>query len=116
MTVGLRLLILVLASLPLSSTRSGLQNCWAQNSSKPTEPVTHQITRAAEPPFDKLELFGLFAAGPTSAYAAYAIQERGTDFTPDANFISSFPVPAFQAILGIVLPIRLASSLANFSE
>jgi tetratricopeptide (TPR) repeat protein len=104
MSIRLPVVVLLTASLLSSFPPAGLQNCFAQSSSKPTDPATHQITRAAEPPFDKLELFGLFAAGPTSTYAAHMIEERGTNFTPDANFISSFPVPAFQAILKTVKP------------
>ena len=104
MTIRRPLVILLTASLFSSFPPAGLQNCFAQSSPKPTELSTHQATRGTEPPFDKLELFGLFAAGPTSAYAAHAIEERGTNFTPDAAFISSFPVTAFQAILKTVKP------------
>jgi tetratricopeptide (TPR) repeat protein len=50
-------------------------------------------------PFDRLELFGFFAAGPMNLYASQVIQERGTNFTPDATFIASFPYPGFQQIL-----------------
>lgn len=50
-------------------------------------------------PFDKLELFGRFAAGPIAPYASRVIQERGCNFTPDAAFINAFSTPAFQAIL-----------------
>ena len=66
------------------------------------EPFAHQTTQGIEP-FDKLELFGLFAAGPVGSYAAHVIQERGTNFTPDVTFISSFPA-GFQAILKTVKP------------
>ena len=34
----------------------------------------------------------------------HVIQERGTDFTPDATFISSFPFPSMQEILRTVKP------------
>jgi tetratricopeptide (TPR) repeat protein len=99
MTIRLPLVVLLTASLLLSFPPTGIQNCFAQSFLKPTD----QTTRATEP-FDKLELFGLFAAGPISSYAAHVIQERGTNFTPDAAFISSFPVPAIQAILKTVKP------------
>jgi tetratricopeptide (TPR) repeat protein len=57
-----------------------------------------------QPPFDKLELFGMFAAGPIAAYASQVIHTRGCNFTPDAAFISTFPVPTFQAILRSIKP------------
>lgn len=61
-------------------------------------------TYRADFPFDKLELFGLFAAGPIAPYANQLIQRRGTDFTPDATFLSFFPTPAFQDILRSIKP------------
>lgn len=57
-----------------------------------------------EPPFDKLELFAFFAAGPISSYSAYVIQQRGSNFTPDRDFISYFPIPEKQNILRNVKP------------
>jgi Flp pilus assembly protein TadD len=71
------------------------------------EPLPRSATRNAQPanpwgntePFDKLELFCLFAAGPIPLYAKSVLQERGVDFTPDAEFISAFPVGAQQEIL-----------------
>ncbi len=110
MTIRLPLVAILAASLLLSFPPAGLQNCFAQSSSKPTELSTHKTTGGTEP-FDKLELFGLFAAGPIGSYAAHVIQERGTNFTPDAAFISSFHVPAFQAILKTVKP-RISRSPA----
>jgi Flp pilus assembly protein TadD len=59
---------------------------------------------ANEPPFDKLELFAFFAAGPINSYSAYVIQQRGTNFTPDGDFISYFPIPEKQNILRNVKP------------
>jgi Flp pilus assembly protein TadD len=60
--------------------------------------------RANDPPFDKLELFAFFAAGPINSYSAYVIQQRGTNFTPDGDFISYFPIPEKQNILRNVKP------------
>jgi Flp pilus assembly protein TadD len=48
-------------------------------------------TKADVAPFDKLELFAFLAARPMNSYAAYVIQQRGTDFTPGNDFISIFP-------------------------
>jgi tetratricopeptide (TPR) repeat protein len=62
------------------------------------------VIQASEPPFDKLELFAFFAAGPINSYSAYVIQQRGTDFTPDGDFISYFPIPEKQNILRNVKP------------
>ena len=68
-------------------------------------PTTAQSTiREEQPPFDKLELFGFFASGPHDFYALRVIQARGTDFTPDATFIASLPIPAFQEILKKIRP------------
>jgi tetratricopeptide (TPR) repeat protein len=78
------------------------QNCLAQ--APPKQPATAPSTIREEPPFDKLELFGFFAAGPYSAYASQVIHARGTNFTPDATFIASFAVPAFQEILRNIRP------------
>jgi Flp pilus assembly protein TadD len=57
-----------------------------------------------QPPFDKLELFALFAAGPIAPYASQVIQKRGCTFAPDATFIAAFPTPAFQEILKNIKP------------
>lgn len=57
-----------------------------------------------EPPFDKLELFAFFAAGPINSYSAYVIQQFGTTFTPDSDFVSCFPIPEKQNILRNVKP------------
>ena len=59
--------------------------------------------RNAEP-FDKLELFCFFAAGPVGTYARYMLQERGADFTPDAEFINSFSSEIQREILRGVRP------------
>jgi tetratricopeptide (TPR) repeat protein len=67
--------------------------------------ATHSLAaREEQPPFDKLELFGFFAAGPMNSYASQVIQARGTNFTPDATFIASFPDPGFQQILKNLKP------------
>jgi len=78
----------------------GSRYCRAQlNSGVPDTAADPLRIQAQEAPFDKLELFAFFAAGPTSNYAAQIIQARGTSFTPDADFILAFPTPSFQAIL-----------------
>jgi tetratricopeptide (TPR) repeat protein len=61
-------------------------------------------SNANQPPFDKLELFALFAAGPIAAYAKQVIQERGCTFTPDAAFVAAFPYPKVQQILRDIKP------------
>jgi hypothetical protein len=55
-------------------------------------------------PFDKLELFAMFAAGPIASYASQVIQGRRCDFTPDPAFLAAFPTPGFQAILRNIKP------------
>lgn len=92
---------LVLLAMLLTVSSSG----FAQTSSPPSKaspipkPTTTQL-----PPFDKLELFALFAAGPIPAYAKQVIQERGCTFTPDASFIAVFPYPQVQEILRNIKP------------
>jgi tetratricopeptide (TPR) repeat protein len=77
----------------------------AQTSPIPAAPPTlpGAITDQ-QSPFDKLELFALFAAGPSAPYASQVIHERGCSFTPDAAFIAAFPTPAFQEILRSIKP------------
>lgn len=70
----------------------------------PSAPQPCSNAYRADLPFDKLELFGLFAAGPIAPYAKQLIQRRGTDFTPDATFLGFFPTPAFQDILRSIKP------------
>jgi tetratricopeptide (TPR) repeat protein len=75
-------------------------DCLGQAAPKVQEPIgAHPSVGKEQPPFDKLELFGFFAAGPYNSYAGQVIRARGTDFTPDASFIASFPSPAFRQIL-----------------
>jgi tetratricopeptide (TPR) repeat protein len=77
----------------------------AQKAPENTETTAaHPSVRERLPPFDKLELFGFFAAGPYDSYASQVIQARGTDFTPDAMFIASFSNPVFQEILKNIRP------------
>jgi tetratricopeptide (TPR) repeat protein len=71
---------------------------------EPSPTTAQSAIREEQPPFDKLELFGFFASGPHDFYALRVIQARGTDFTPDATFIASFPIPAFQEILKKIRP------------
>lgn len=54
------------------------------------------------PPFDRLELFAFLASGPEANYLQKVLAERGTDFTPDEAFISSFHIPAWAEILRTV--------------
>jgi tetratricopeptide (TPR) repeat protein len=81
-----------------------IPNCLGQTVSSPPQTSTYPIIQTAAVPFDKLELFAFFAAGPTNSYAIHVIQERGTDFTPDASFISSFPFAEKQTILKSIKP------------
>jgi tetratricopeptide (TPR) repeat protein len=85
-------------------TALGLQECLRPTPRMRLDAATQSIIEAKGPPFDKLELFAFFAAGPINSYASHVIQERGTDFTPDATFISCFPIPDKQTILRSVKP------------
>jgi hypothetical protein len=73
---------------------TALQDCLAQDLSPKS--AAQQVIQEKQPPFDKLELFGFFAAGPLNTYADQVIRARGTDFTPDATFIDSFPFATFR--------------------
>ncbi len=73
-------------------------------------PTTQAASTDQQPPFDKLELFGLFAAGPIAPYANQVIHKRGCTFTPDAMFIATFPTPAFQEILRNIKPRAVKKS------
>jgi len=77
--------------------------CFAQSSGKASTAPDRAVAEAYGP-FDKLELFGFFSAGPFAAYALQVIQQRGTSFTPDARFIASFPYSAQQEILRNIKP------------
>lgn len=85
----------------LSVLSSGvLSDCFGQVPPKVPETTAAPASILEEqPPFDKLELFGFLAAGPSNSYASQVIQARGTNFTPDATFIASFPLPGAQEIL-----------------
>lgn len=88
---------------------SGLRFLSAQDSTAQVAPnVSEKSGRSAalekQPPFDRLELFRFFAAGPMNSYASQVIEARGTSFTPDAAFIASFPCPGFQKILKNIKP------------
>ena len=74
------------------------ENCFSRHA------AAQVAIEANEPPFDKLELFAFFAAGPINSYSAFVIQQRGTNFTPDGDFISYFPIPEKQNILRNVKP------------
>jgi tetratricopeptide (TPR) repeat protein len=95
----------LLAALLLSILAAlGLPNCLGRTPWTRLDAAAQSAIQAKEPPFDKLELFAFFAAGPTNSYTRHVIQERGTDFTPDASFVSSFPFPDKQTILRAVKP------------
>jgi tetratricopeptide (TPR) repeat protein len=81
-----------------------VENGFARRPWTPPDAVAQSTIQGDEPAFDKLELFAFFAGGPINSYSAYVIQQRGTNFTPDANFISSFPIPEKQNILRNVKP------------
>ncbi|MGB7848260.1 MAG: hypothetical protein WBL63_21795 [Candidatus Acidiferrum sp.] len=85
-------------------TALGLQDCFGRTPGTRLDAAAQSPVQSSQPPFDKLELFAFFAAGPINSYASHVIQERGTDFTPDASFISSFPIPDKQTILRGVKP------------
>ena len=68
------------------------------------KPAAHSLVQEEQPPFDKLELFGFFVAGPMNSYASQVVRVRGTNFTPDATFIASFPYLGFQQILKSIKP------------
>jgi tetratricopeptide (TPR) repeat protein len=104
--------ILIAAVLLSLLTPSALQDCLAQIPSKSADAAARSAARVNEPAFDKLELFGFLAAGPNDAYASQVVQERGTNFTPDAKFIASFPSPGFQAILRSIKP-RTSKTLSS---
>jgi len=74
-------------------------NSLAQTSPKSAATIAQAAKKGNEKPFDKLELFCFFAAGPVGTYAKYILQERGADFTPDADFISSFSSEVQGALL-----------------
>jgi tetratricopeptide (TPR) repeat protein len=77
-------------------------------------PVTTKATLKEQlPPFDKLELFALFAAGPIPSYARNVISQRGCTFAPDAHFLASFPIPAVQEVLKNIKPSAERRSSSN---
>jgi tetratricopeptide (TPR) repeat protein len=101
----IRLLIVIrIAALMSILGIPDLQDCLGQNLWKASDAAAQTAIQASESPFDKLELFGLFAAGPPDVYASQVIRERGTDFTPDPTFIASFPAPEYRAILTAINP------------
>lgn len=75
-------------------------------------PKAQSTIHEQQPPFDKLELFGFFAAGPVPEYASRVVQQRGTNFTPDVQFVASFPFPKQQEILRGVRP-RTAKTVSS---
>jgi tetratricopeptide (TPR) repeat protein len=97
-----------LVILPLSGLLYLAQDCTAQVTPKVSEGPGRSAEKK-QPPFDRLELFGFFAAGPMNSYASQVIEARGTNFTPDATFIASFPYPGFQQILKNIKPRALQS-------
>ena len=74
-------------------------SCFAQTPPRNETRTSGSSSKTNELPFDRLELFSFFAAGPVPSYASYIIQLRRTNFTPDATFISSFSSPAVRSIL-----------------
>lgn len=97
--------ILVLTTLLSVHSLAGPRESFGQISpSVQDKSAAPSSVREEQSPFDKLELFGFLAAGPVNPYASQVIQERGTNFTPDAVFIASFPYPGFQQILKNIKP------------
>lgn len=88
-----------------SDAAQSLSTPATQKAAPHSDPTTPKAARTdRQSPFDKLELFALFAAGPIAPYASQVIQKRGCTFAPDATFIAAFPTPAFQEILKSVKP------------
>ena len=81
-------------------------SCLAETSPKSGTTLAQQAQKGNEKPFDRLELFCFFAAGPVATYARYVLEERGADFTPDADFIASFSTEVQRDILRGVRPRR----------
>ena len=90
----------LIALLALQSQTNGL----AQISPKSDGTIAQTAQNTNQKPFDKLELFCFFAAGPVATYAKHILQERGADFTPDTDFISSFSSEVQRDILRGVHP------------
>jgi len=84
----------------LAQTPAAQKPAPGSDSATPQAAATEQ-----QPPFDKLELFAFFAAGPIPSYAKVVIRKRGCAFTPDANFLASFAIPVVQEILRNIKPI-----------
>jgi Flp pilus assembly protein TadD len=104
MSKRLKLVTLTTVFLLSILTALSLESSFAQGLWTSVDAATQSTIQANEPAFDKLELFAFFAAGPINSYSAYVIQQRGTNFTPDGDFISSFPIPEKQRILRNVKP------------
>jgi Tfp pilus assembly protein PilF len=80
----------------------------------PQEPAAPQaVPSDQQPPFDKLELFAFFAAGPIPSYARHVISQRGCTFEPNAHFLASFPIPAVQEVLKNIKPSAEKRSSPN---
>lgn len=96
-----RLLLPGIATVLLFSmlSYSGLQDCFAQTSSQAQDTAGSLRVQINQPPFDQLELFAFCAGGPMDSYVVQVVQERGTSFTPDSTFITSFPNWSFQSVL-----------------
>jgi tetratricopeptide (TPR) repeat protein len=104
------LLSLVLPALLFAADLPG----WAQTPAAASKtPAAAKPDAAQLPPFDRLELFAFFAAGPIPAYAKQVIQQRGCTFAPDATFIAAFPYPQVQEILRSIKPRASQPSTAE---
>ena len=57
------------------------------------------LAKSEMPAFDRLELFAFVASGPEAPYLRKMVAERGTDFTPDAEFVGAFHSPAQVEVL-----------------
>jgi TonB family protein len=55
----------------------------------PATRAPQQVLSIQQPPFDRLELLALIAGQFSEAQAAQQIRQRGSDFTPDAAFLSA---------------------------
>jgi tetratricopeptide (TPR) repeat protein len=92
-----------------------LQDCLAQTPSKSQGAATALRVQTNQLPFDELELFAFCAGGPMDSYVRQVVQQRGTNFTPDAAFIASFPTTSFQLVLKSIKP-RNSETLSGSRE
>src|ERR1700676_4769927 len=91
-SMATRLLFATLSAALLLSilTDVGLPDCVGQALWTRLDVANQSAVQGNRPPFDKLELFAFFAAGPIKSYAVHVIKERGTNFPPTPPFSLPF--------------------------